>query len=1282
MLGLFEGMPVVAPGAPQGSFAPFGAPGTLAMVLVMLLATRVAHVGAADTGAGLAQRCVLPVYEPWLRDAALSELRPDVVTPHTPWARAYAGGELDVVVVAPRWTQRATVELQQRFDFDVAPVMAQFNHAWGDRNEPHYAWEVYGTGELVTERALAALQGARRPDVVVIGWMTCPAIPEVVEQAILDAVAEGAGLVIFNPRQMSPKLEQLIATCRAADAEAVHPVVDGIPTQHLPPLKRQDPRDLVGKGVRCHENDAGGRIVVVDYAPLPPTGPYVHVNCYLSPPGAEVDKAARDIHYDYYCSLAGRCVLWAADAMPALRLTGWDALRAQVSTAAGPASLGTLQIAPEARRVAGARAEITVRDAEGSIEHRATTAIGADGRLSVDVGRVKSGGHYVDVICRGADGRTLDWGSRHFDCDSGAAISAVTAASADGRSGGLQEPVSIEVGLSGNLADATLAVTVRDTCGRLLWDATCPAEPRVTLQADVSGALSIRCDVGATLRGGDRVLARRSTAILVRQPQPPSDRYVYAAWAGTNPGFIRRQATRVLAEQGITSGILGSDWDGLAALNARTTPYVTRHYPANGDEQGLCVREPCLTDPAFLAKEAAKLREQAQLHRHYSPLAYSLGDDQAMLLTGQDACVSPTCLQAFRAYLAGRYGDIAALNDSWATTYASFEEAMPVSLDDARASGRFPAWAEHRMYMDGLFVKVHRDAATIIRAVDPGARVGFEGPLLDDSWYGYDWKNLMGAVDLMAPYPNAWRFDIVRSFARPGLMSGGWYGGYAMYRSSDDARFYPWFLLFNGCNSYWFFCGYGWSSAGHPAQGLAPDLRVLPCLRDATAQVRRVQSGIDRLVLGARRATHGVAVYHSRTSVHAATVMPPVPTRDYDTDPKWSQYLAGPTCKWPMNIEANLRLLDDVGLSYVFVDGADIAAGALVDGGFRLLVMPLVHAMSPEEVDAVRAFVTAGGAVLADFSPAVFDGHVKLLDAGGLDDVFGVHRRGSAMTPLPEQMVAPADAAQAASVPMPVDTTVGLAGGAADLTTDAGTPLFIRHAFGAGRACLMNMSVQHHLTLRAAGRGGLLQAALAGWLADAGVVPDVRAEAVGEHQARVRVFDFHDGGARLVGLLRPHKRLLDEPDAFADREPRPFVLRLPGPGHVYDVIGRAYRGETDHLELAVPVATPFLFAVFPYRVASVAATVDQDGPVVAVDVAVNASNGAPGRHVVHMRVTDAAGRLRPEYERSIIAREGRASETLRLGLDDPGGQWLIEVEDVATGTRGEARLEIALPGGR
>ena len=1267
----------------------------------------------------MSHRVSLPTYPMWIQEPAFAELRPDVVTPHTPWARPYAGRPLKLLVIAPRWTQRATLELQQRFDFDAVVVMTMFSTEWGDSKSPHYAWHPYGTAELVSERALAELRAHRRPDVIVIGHMDCTVIPEAVEQAVLDALDAGAGVALLNPLALSERLRDRLDQDSIMPRDAVAAVVDGIPTEALPPFKPQSSSRLIGNGLSFHEQAGGGRIVVADYTKRLQTAPIadlstdgvnwhapdINATCYLSPGDIHRDARVRDIHYDYYCSLTGRCLLWAARALPENRLTGWHDLAGTADTRNGGATLGALQVYCGDTYPDGALAQLTIRRLDSEVVYRAGVDIADNGHVVIVAPPLPTGGHYVDVLLRDPEGRTLDWGTHFFVNDSGAEITAIKTAH---KSYTLDQPVPVEIELTGDLDGVELGVEIADTHGRLLWRDSWPAREHTALAADVSEALTIQCELRTSLRRAGRLLATRTHRLLVRQPLLESDRFAYGAWAAANYSFVRRQAARVLADQGVTTGILGGEMDEWAALNVRPSPYATRYYPENTDTGGLMVRDPCLTDPIFLRKETAMLKEQAEKYRHYSPTAYSLGDDQAMMLTNQDACVSPTCLEAFRTYLAGQYKSIEALNESWETAYTTFAEIMPIPFDTARATQRYPAWADHRMYMDQLFVGMHRDAKAIIREVDPGARVGFEGPVMDDSWYGYAWPELLDEIDLMVVYPNSWKFDIVRSFKSPGTMFGGWFGGYAMYRNPDDTRVYPWFLLFNGCNSYWFFSHYGWAGAGHPAGGVAPDLRVTPCLQDTSAAVRKIQSGLDRLILGAERETDEVAVYFSRPSQHAATLMPDIPTRDYNTRAEWEQYLADPTQKWALNTEAILRLLDDIGLSYRFVDRTEIAAGALEKMKTRLLIMPLVQALSNEETAVVTAFVNNGGAVLADLRPAVLDEHVKRLPNGQLDGLFGIKSEAAPLQPLRDDTIAsPAEVdvqvqvhadrgamqpdpgieanverqpdARTCSYPMPVDTTVSVAGGVAETVTAGGVPIFVRHASGQGQTYLLNMAVQHYLTLRAAGRGGGLRDPIRRWLQDTGIEPETRVEPVGNHGAQVRVFRFRDSEARIVGLLRPHKRLLDESDGFLDTVPRPFVVHFGRSGHLYDVINRNYHGRRDSLELEIPVATAMLFAVLPYEVTGLTAEVTQQDQRVTISPTVQISEGQAGRHVVNARVTDPNGMRRLEYDMAMIASGGTGSHTFNLALNDPPGQWKIDLEDVATGTTTQSLIVRTAP---
>jgi len=627
------------------------------------------------------------------------------------------------MVIAPRWTQRASVELMQRFDFNITPIMTFRSHTWGDSDKPVYNWTMYGAGEIVTERALATLSD--KPDVIVLGWLNTAIIPSEVEQKILNAVANGAGLVIFNPKTMSPEIKALIKTYKSTAPADVYTVVDGIPSSHLPPLA-QASRTLIGHGVNFYESGKGGSIAVVNYGQTPISA-YAErgnsSNSYLSPPLAG-NNNVYDIHYDYYCAFAGRCILWAGRNMPQVKLSSWTDLPKEVWSNAGAVSLGGLHVAgaPE-----GAVLEIIIRDFDSTIEYQSLNEIAGNEAIDLVVGRLKAGGHYADVILRNATGQVLDWGTHYFTSTTGVVVTSVTTPEKSYQDHGA---VPIVVTAEGDLDGADIQVEAYDTHGRLIWSAVTQAGSKVTFDADCSSALTMQCNIRAVLKRGEQVLAAATGRVLLQLPKPDPDQYQYGGWITNGRDFVEKQAAKAMVARGISGGVISGDLDEWAAVNVQPTPYVTRRYPNNGPgETGLMVRKPCLTDPAYLEEDAVKIKSKVAEKMHYSPPVYTLGDDQGMMLTRQDGCISETCLAAFRDYLANQYSTVEMLNTSWGTEYKTFADAMPVSLDDAMASEQYPRWADHRMYMDKLFVDTHVWGKSVVQSVDSDAKVGFEGPL-------------------------------------------------------------------------------------------------------------------------------------------------------------------------------------------------------------------------------------------------------------------------------------------------------------------------------------------------------------------------------------------------------------------------------------------------------------------------------------------------------------------------------------------------------------------------
>ena len=79
-----------------------------------------------------------------------------------------------------------------------------------------------------------------------------------------------------------------------------------------------------------------------------------------------------------------------------------------------------------------------------------------------------------------------------------------------------------------------------------------------------------------------------------------------------------------------------------------------------------------------------------------------------------------------------------------------------------------------------------------------------------------------------------------------------------------------------------------------------------------------------------------------------------------------------------------LEKLAALGVQPRLVSDAMLEAGL---PGVRVLMLPHAVALSDGEVAAVRAFATAGGTVLSDTEPGVFDGHGRRRESLPLPEV-------------------------------------------------------------------------------------------------------------------------------------------------------------------------------------------------------------------------------------------------------------------------------------------------------
>jgi hypothetical protein len=212
-----------------------------------------------------------------------------------------------------------------------------------------------------------------------------------------------------------------------------------------------------------------------------------------------------------------------------------------------------------------------------------------------------------------------------------------------------------------------------------------------------------------------------------------------------------------------------------------------------------------------------------------------------------------------------------------------------------------------------------------------------------------------------------------------------------------------------------------------------------------------------------------------------------------------------------------VRLLEDLGLQPRFVAAAGLAE-ALQRQRPRLLVLGATIALSDAAATAVRGFVEAGGVVLADHTPALYDERLVLRQRPALDALFGIQGRSHALRDLMIDQGKALPAARLASGGAAAER--GLRAEISDPEGDFHVQM--EHQVGRGRAYYLNMAVCDYGRVRL--DPGALAAALdlrrrvRFVLRQAGIEPPVHLRAQGMPTCLERMVLTARDGRRLLAI--------------------------------------------------------------------------------------------------------------------------------------------------------------------
>ncbi len=617
-------------------------------------------------------------------------------------------------------------------------------------------------------------------------------------------------------------------------------------------------------------------------------------------------------------------------------------------------------------------------------------------------------------------------------------------------------------------------------------------------------------------------------------------------------------------------------------------------------------RRPSLSDPEWLAKIHDRLVESAHTYSPYRPIFYNLADEAgiAELAGFWDFDFSDYSLDAMRRWLRERYGTLAALNSQWGSHFESWPAVMPATTREAmaRTDENYSSWADQKEWMDISFANSLKMGSDAIRSVDNQAYVGIEGAQMP-GWGGYDYYRLTAVLQAMEPYDIGNSVELVRSlnpkvaFMTTSFSVGPW----------EKHRL--WYELLHGAR--------GQIIWDEKADVVLPNASIGARGQEVSPYWNEIRDGIGTLLMNSQRQAGPVAIHYSQASMRTEWML-----RQRTKGDAWMQRLSSTE----RNDSDFLRLrgsychlIEDQGLQYNFVAYGQVEDGALLKGGYKLLILPRSSAVSAKEAAAISTFVHQGGVLIVDGDAGTFDEHSRRLQKSSLATL---------------------------------------------LDGDTGQGRVIRFD-------MLHYNEQRILGTEREAHEAATKVFLRANIHPAFAVHDGEGKPV----VGVETHEFRNGSTTIVGLHSNPQLDVDElgPPEFKSnkRFEKPLKLFLTAPVelYAYDIRAGKNLGRTKRLSMTVDPYEPRMLAFsatpFPELQISIPKQMRR-GTAGQVGFTFGPSSSADVS-VLNVAVIDPSGHPVPYYSGNLLAPGGSAVKVLNMAENAQAGRWTLRVKDVLTG---------------
>jgi hypothetical protein len=1165
----------------------------------------------------------------------LSTISTAFETPHTPWARPNVAGRLRVLwFVAStqegmQTSAREVAELRQRLDMEVDVVLE------------HNFYQPQFFGGLAAVQRLSRLLD-KPYDLFIFQDMTPVKVPTWLDELhtrFAKQVRDGAGVVIIGADVNKPGKDAAdpLADREAAEADAF---LAGVPVEKV-------------------SRFGSGRIVQLAPRPFIP-----------------YDRDW-EVAYDRWQERLVRTALWAAAREPQGRLE-----IAAPETVDRPALPVKVAIRWEAAP-AGSGWTARLRRRDGAVvDLGAGDCGGSAGSTTLTIPTVRADAYAVEVFVHGlqpasaAAPPVVTWGVHDLVVTAaGPPIEAIDITSGrrlpfahvEGKDKQAQEMIETALGvfnpafeigemITGTVrtaaADANVEVRLREAkSGRTL----AMSQGR-EFRFPVEGWLPMLSFVEAVV--SDAAGEAAAAYAYVSRTDRKRGRFNFVLWGFPRGETLAPVAARSLSRMGVTVVYERPFDKTAAAFGMGWLPFTGGQVESKRAAEW---NKPEFAD--YWLKHLGRASAQGAL-------AYSLGDEGAYSGYAAD----PLTTKSFHAWLAARYGDVAALNRSWETSFSDFAAVdvldakalkalpppKPTKLPNVARAADLQAFAAYNFTQ---MAKIHVERMRQER--DPEAVIGFEGS--GDFYRGADPELFTRELGMWVPYAGLGD-ELIRSFAPREFIRSTWMG-YHHTMEGHCGRFYH--AVCGGADSIWYWM---WSTL--PFQGFQrPDLTGGPEeVERFLADTKFVREGLGDLLLEYAMQDDGIAVFYNQAGNLVSTASPEL------------ESLLG--LRWTLNTWDTV--IRDLGLQYRHVSDAMVARGELESRRTKLLVLPVAHAISPQAADHIRRFVEAGGTVLADFRPGCYDGFGRPHDgdsgASPLDAIFGVSAALPGITPatVPTTISGTIGATPLTPFAQPVRSATGVAtAGGTPLGKAGDTPIVIVNTVGKGRAILLNfalwsivqarqetpnLSGQAGMEVTPQPTGRLIQEIFKA----AGVEPlyaitPYKNPGKQAFLGNLAVQRWRDGGYEIVSLFRENGSAGGD-GRWAQVDCRESAA-APEQRHLYDIrhrqpVGRMHPGWF-WIHDILPGRAGF-YVVMPHACPPPRLELPKSaaqGTVVKGKLSVP---GASGRHAIRITGTLPDGTTAEWVAQTVIVGKDPVEVAIPVAHDDPAGSWSLMLTDSFT----------------